>query len=95
MLQDGKSRHNRNASGPTCSGQIMALTRPRATVLNLADFLKKSVAGSRHAQTTKGGWGKFCALFDSGQAAVVRYCRLNRAAFNVSNTYEYYYLLIT
>jgi hypothetical protein len=45
MLQDGKSRHNRNASGPTCSGQIIALTQPRATVLNLADFLKKSVAG--------------------------------------------------
>ena len=39
--------------------------------------------------------GEIFALFDSAQAAMVRYFRMNRAAFNVSNTYEYYYLLIT
>ncbi|MCH2379697.1 MAG: hypothetical protein MK236_09795, partial [Pedosphaera sp.] len=45
--------------GPTCSEQIMALTRPRATVLNLAGFLKKSVAGVATLKPPKEDGGNF------------------------------------
>ena len=59
----------------------MLLNQPHATALNLAIFWKKKRGGSRHAQTTKGGWRIFSRLVRFQSAAVTAITAGRKAPF--------------